>query len=193
MRIPMFGFALLAFLFLALILAVAVFFAFRSGEQGKTKLGGCAGCAIALGLVCVAGLGAFGFSIVALANLKSEWIRHGPVKSAEFEWRDTLEDSRSEPEGRTAAPLHLRLELRGEVDSREFLKWLRQGTDEGTLLAVHEEQHSDGTTVTVVELSLPTSEHARAELARVRRDLERALPDLRLPTGGKVVFKDPDE
>jgi hypothetical protein len=56
----MFGFVLLVFLLLATILAVGVFLAFKSGEQGKTKLGGFAGCAIALALLVIAGLGAVG-------------------------------------------------------------------------------------------------------------------------------------
>lgn len=193
MRIPMFGFALLAFLLLAVVLAVAVFFAFRSGEHGKTKLSGCAGCAVALGLAFVAGLGALGLAVVSLLNVKTEWIRHGPVKSAEFEWRDTTQGPDGRGTGAIEAPVRLRLELRGGMDEQDFMKWLRRETSAETMIGVHEEEAASGERVTVVELTLPTSDHARRDLARARRELEKALPDLRLPTGARIEFKGPDD
>jgi hypothetical protein len=85
MRMPMFGFLLLGFLLFAAIVAVACYLVFKSGEQGKTKLSGCAGCAIGLGLLSFAGLGALGCTAIAILDSGNEAVRHGPIKS--FEWR----------------------------------------------------------------------------------------------------------
>ncbi len=88
MHIPMFGFVLLAFLLLGVVLAVAVFFAFKSGNAGQTRLSGPAGCLIALALLVIAGIGAIGLAIVALVTLPAEAMKHGPVKSFELQFPD---------------------------------------------------------------------------------------------------------
>lgn len=197
MRIPMFGFALLAFLLLAVVLAVAVFFAFRSGEQGKTKLGGFAGCAIALALLVVAGLGAIGTLIVGLVSIPGEAIRHGPVKS--FEWRWNSEEDATVPapdaprSSRAEAPFRVRVELRGTQDSHEVMRWIRKRTDERTTISVHEERDAKGEAVTIVEITPRLDVHDRGQLEEIFRDLKRDIPDLKLPAGGRIELRGPDD
>jgi len=189
----MFGFALLAFLILALILAAAIYFAFRSGEQGKTKLSGCAGCAIALALLFIAGLGAAGLVFVSVLSLPNEAVRHGPVKAFEFHW-DEAAPSPDEPAREAAAsPLHIRVEMRGVKDHSEIMKWLRKRTKSETHIAVHEETDADGSSFTVAELSVPVTKNQRRELRDLQRDLERDLPDLHFPSGVRVELRGPND
>lgn len=192
-RIPMFGFALLVFVLLAVVLAVAVFLAFRSGEQGKTKLGGLAGCAIALALLLITGAAALGLLIVSVISIPSEAVRHGPVKSFEFQWGEATPTPGESPRDPNASPLRLRIEMRGVRDTTEIMKWLREQTDEHTHIAVREETDPSGKAFTVVELSIPLDEHEGRELRRIRHDLEQHLPDLRLPASVHVEFEGPDD
>lgn len=190
MRFPMFGFALLAFLLLAVILAVAVFFAFKSGEQGKTKLGGAAGCLIALALLVVSGMGAIGLLIVAAVAAPGELARHGPVRSLEWRWNS---DSHHASDGHDEAPFHVRVELRGTQDSQGVMRWIRKRTDERTTLSVHEEHDDRGEPFTVIEITPRLDIHDRRELDEIFRSLQKDLPDLQLPAGGRIEIKDPDE
>jgi len=119
LRMPMFGFFALGFLFFATVVAVAVWLAVRSGEKGTTKLGGFAGCAIALALLAIAGLGAIGALIVGLVSIPGEAVRHGPVKSFEWHWNS---DSSDEPKSQEDAPFHVRVELRGTQDSQSVMR-----------------------------------------------------------------------
>jgi hypothetical protein len=84
----MFGFTVLAFLIVCAILAIATYLVFNSGEQGKTKLGGCAGCAVGFALLAIAGFAAAICAFVMLVTTKSELVRHGPIKSIELELGD---------------------------------------------------------------------------------------------------------
>jgi hypothetical protein len=191
----MFGFVLLAFLLLAVVLAVAVFFAFKSGQAGQTKLSGPAGCMVALALLLIAGIGAIGLVIVALVTLPSEAVRRGPVKS--LEWRfPAHEDEATSPDSPARADdqgTSLTIELRGLQDPSEVMKWLRKRTDSGTHIAVHEGKDEDGKPMTVIELTLPESHDVTRELRDMRRDLEEDEPDLRLPSSVKIVFRGPDD
>ncbi|MBL8859475.1 MAG: hypothetical protein JNL28_13265 [Planctomycetes bacterium] len=193
MLFPMFGFALLAFLILALVVAVAVFFIFKSGEQGKTKLNGCAGCAIGFALLAIAGLGALGLVFVSVVSLPSEAVRHGPVKALEFHW-DESAPAPDEP-GRQAAasPLHVRVEMRGVKDHADVMKWLRKRTKSETHIAVHEEVGEDGEAYTVAELSLPVSKNQRRELKELRSQLERDMPDFNIPSGVRIELRGPND
>ncbi len=199
MHVPMFGFVLLAFLLLGVVLAVAVFFAFKSGNAGQTKLSGPAGCLIALALLVIAGIGAVGLGIVAVVTLSSEAVRHGPVKSFEFKFPEDegrgqggthagVDAGKSEAQGP-----HLTIELRGLQDPADVMKWLRKQTDSQTRIAVHESKDKSGETVTVIELMLPEDHDVTNELRDMRRDLERDMPDLRLPKSVKVEFRGPNE
>jgi len=190
MHIPMFGFVLLAFLLLGVILAVAVFFAFKSGNAGQTKLSGPAGCLIALALLAIAGIGAIGLTIVALVTIPSEMIKHGPVKSAKVEFP---EDDKGGVAGAGRHGSHLTIELRGAQDASDVMKWLRKRTDSETSIAVHAGRDTSGQPVTVIELTLPEDHDVTQELRDMRRDLEEDVPDLRLPKSVRIEFRGPDE
>jgi hypothetical protein len=99
-RLPMFGFTCLSFLMLLVILAIATWLVFRSQEPGRTKLSGCAGCAVGFALLLIAGLGALGCTAVAVLTAPAEMVRHGPFKRFEFRWPDR--DGREERGGRDA-------------------------------------------------------------------------------------------
>lgn len=187
MHVPMFGFVLLAFLMLAVVLAVAVFFAFKSGNAGQTKLSGPAGCFIALALLVIAGIGAIGLSIVALVTIPSEMFKRGPVKSVE------LQMPGDEKPGSSVHGPHLSIELRGLQDPSDVMKWLRKRTDSETRIAVHEGRDKSGKPVTVVELTLPDDHDVAHELRDMRRELEEDVPDLRLPKSVKIEFRGPEE
>lgn len=191
-RIPMFGFALLIFVFLAVILAIAVFFAFKSGAQGKTKLGGFAGCMVALALLFIAGVAGIALVILSLMSIPSEAVRHGPVKSFEFQWRDNSPEP-SDPHAESPSPVHGRIELHGVVDATPVLKWLREKTDPSTHLAVREDKDADGQACTVIELTRPMDQGEREEWRQMWRDLEKSMPDFRFPTGVRIVLRGPDE
>jgi len=213
---PMFGFALLCFLLLAVVLAVAVFFAFKSGEKGQTKLGGCAGCAIAAALLLIGGLGALGVTIVGVFSFASEAVKHGPVKSFGLEWDDSRHDitpmEAHEPgmslppdsqnrqpqvEPRSAPsehrPLRLTLEVRGRDGAAKVLEWVRRKTEAPISIAVRESMSDAQGPITTIELSIPLDEEDRKDLEETRRDLERDLPDLKLPKGVKVEFRGPND
>lgn len=214
-RVPMFGYGLLLFALLAVVLAIAVFLAFKSGEKGTTKLGGCAGCAIALALLLIAGMGALGLVIVSVVSLPDEAVRRGPVRKFELHWgedrsapapSESGESVRSElapgdaptpapaPGGAPApSPLRLRLELRGMADASSVIRWLRPRVDEGTVIAVGEGRDEAGATFTTIDLTIPLDAHDRDELKRLRHDLERDLPDFKLPTGVTVELRGPGE
>ncbi|MDZ4773268.1 MAG: hypothetical protein SGI72_09060 [Planctomycetota bacterium] len=195
MRFPMFGFVLLAFLLLAVVLAVAVFFAFKSGEQGKTKLSGFAGCAIALALLVIAGIGAVGLLIVAAIAAPNEWARRGPVKSMELHWNeDSAAPAPDAPDHHMHKPaFKVRVELRGSQDTQDVMRWIRRETDERTTLSVHEERDSNGNVVTAIEITPRLEVQDRKELREIFDELKRDLPDLNLPAGGRVEFRGPND
>lgn len=84
-HVPMFGFTVLAFLIVCAILAVATYLVFKSGEQGTTKLGGCAGCAVGFALLAIAGMAASMCAGVILLSTKAELVRHGPIRRLELD------------------------------------------------------------------------------------------------------------
>lgn len=198
----MFGYALLVFVLLAAVAAVALFFAFKSGEQGKSKLSGFAGCWIALALLVVAFLGAIGLVVVAIANAPNEIVKHGPVKSFELQWDSDGDEDGLEPgEKRPAKPLvprenrsgpRLVIDLKSSEGAAEIVRWIRDNV-EGDLAIASEEVEVDGERRARVTLHLKLAPGERAELEEVKRELERELPNLRIPDGVKVELRDADE
>ncbi len=219
MRMPMFGFLLLGFLFFAAIVAVACYLVFKSGEQGKTKLSGCAGCAIGLGLLSFAGLGALGCTAIAILDSGNEAVRHGPIKSFEWRWprdrqdRDAHVDedawdahddesssdgsggddaSQDESNPDESHPFELRVVVRGSADyaiAGQISRWLHEQTDADVSVRTRV-RIEDGEEVTELEFGLPLSNE---ELAEIRRNFERDVSGLPLPEGVRVEMKSPDE
>jgi hypothetical protein len=199
---PLFGFGCLAFVLICTVIAIALFFIFKSGEKGSTKLGGCAGAAIGCALVFVACLAALFVFFVAAATAKSELVKNGPVKSFEFEL---------EPDSRPPAPpgmpgqarpdrqgldrqglaphtlAVLRVELRGGADANDISNrvtdWLRDNTD--GQIAVHS-QRVDKNGVTTLEFGVDVDQ---GQLDDLRRGLRQAVPGWRLPKRAKVEIK----
>jgi len=193
LRLPMFGLFGFGFLFFCTVLAVAVWLAFRSGEKGTTKLGGFAGCAIALALVFVAGLGALGCTAIALLNTPNELIHRGPVRSLEFHWDHDAgpgEDGDPADPSTPPDPAHavtLRFELEG-VDAGQVTRWIRDHTDGDVPYTITTGTDEDGSSVHL-EVSLPIS---RRDLRRFREDFHRDFPDVRLPTRVRIELGDRD-
>lgn len=203
MRMPMFGFLALGFLLFATVIAVACYLVFKSGEQGKTKLSGCAGCAIGFGLLAFAGLGALGCTAVAFLTIPDEAVRRGPIKSFEWRWPprhahgpdapDSPGSDRAEPEDAESHRFQLRVMVRGSADyaevARAISSWLRDETDVDFSLRTHV-RTEDGEEVTELEFELPLSGE---DLDEIRSNLERAIPEFELSEGVRVEIKDPSD
>jgi hypothetical protein len=191
-RLPMFGFTCLGFLMIGVILAVACWLAFRSGEPGKGKLGGFAGCMVALALLLIAGVGALGCTAVAFLGARSEMVRRGPVKSFQLEWNDRDKGAREGGEKGAGEPraedeshaLHLRVEMRGG-DASEVTRWFKENTEGDLTISIATVEDPDGP-LTRIDFGLPVTNE---ELAEIRRNFERDMPNLRLPKGIKVELK----
>jgi hypothetical protein len=210
MRMPMFGFLVLGFLLIAVVLAIACYLVFRSGEPGKTKLSGCAGCAIGFGLLSLAGIGALGCTAIAFIDAGNEAVRHGPIKSFEWRWpRDRHEhdedagewdegtdessgDESSAGESDDSHALKLRVVVRGSADysvAGQISRWLQEHTD-GDITVSTRVRIENGDETTELEFGLPLS---REEIEDIREDLERDAAGFELPEGVRVEIKDPHD
>lgn len=205
--LPIFGFAAIAFLMIGVILAVAVWIAFRSGQAGSTKLGGLGGCMVAFALVLVAGLGAVACLVVAAVNAPNELLRGGPVRKIEAHWPDVHKDhgekgertaeaqASEEPEpgasgteDEDAHGLHIRVEIEGG-DSAQIARWVREHTEGDLEVRTARIDGPDGRR-TRVDIRIPVSD---AEVRKLRHDLERDLPNLNLPYGVTIELKGEDD
>ena len=198
-RLPMFGFAFLGFLMIGVILAVACWLAFKSGKDGTTKLGGPAGCFMALALMFVAGLGALGCAAIALVNAPGELLRNGPIRKIEahvHDWKAEHEgaDEADEPgehgeRGEAERKgVHFRIEMTGG-NAQEISRWFREHTDGDMTVSVTTLAGPDGPRTRVdIELPIPES-----ELREIRRDFERDLPNLKLPNDVRIELKGADD
>ena len=192
-RLPMFGFAFLGFLMIGVILAVACWLAFKSGKDGTTKLGGPAGCFMALALVFVAGLGALGCTAIALVNAPGELLRNGPIRKIEAHVHDwNAEHGKpGEPDEAGEAGrkgVHFRVEMSGG-NAQEISRWFREHTDGDMTVSVTTLAGPDGPR-TRVDIELPIS---GSELRDIRRDFERDLPNLKLPNDAQIELKGEDD
>jgi hypothetical protein len=216
-RLPMFGFTCLSFLMLLVILAIASWLVFRSGEKGSTRLSGCAGCAIGFALLAIAGLGALGFLAVAVVSAPVEMVRHGPFRKFEFHWPKDGDEDRSSRRGAPDAPREPGApgepdapgeprEL-GEPDASDryparLSLTLREGSNVGEIAGAISEwlrEESDGDLdVRVRSESTFDGEVtrlefrlpvSRAELEELRDELRRELPRLRLPESLEIEVR----
>lgn len=189
MRMPMFGFTCLSFLMLLVVIAVAAWLVFRSGEPGKTKLTAPAGCAIGCAILLLGGLGALGCTAVVLLSAPDELVRRGPIEKFELSWPDASETSPEDADAAGRYPARLRLTLRdggrAEELAGEISRWLREETQGDLSVEIRRE---DGGTV--LEFSLPAT---REELEDLRRDLKREFPRVRLPNRMEVDIREPGE
>jgi hypothetical protein len=200
-RLPMFAFAAFGFLLIAGILAIACWLAFKSGKNGTTKLGGVAGCFLALALVFVAGLAALSCTAIAALNAPNEILRHGPVRRIEAQWPPLHKEHDETDEGKPEAPdespekpeepargLHLRIELDG-TDTTEISRWFREHTEGDMTVSIEKLRSADGPR-TRVDIELPISDD---DLRKIREEFERDLPNLNLPQGVRIELKGEDD
>lgn len=188
-RATLFGFTCIGFLMVLVILAIATFLIFRSGEPGKTKLSGCAGCAIGLALVLVAGIGALGCTALVLTHGGSELLRHGPIKKLELQWdkrkereREQKLDSRS-PRPFADHPVRLHVELRDEQDVSDVTRWVRDHIEGDYALSVKNEDRPEGRT-TVLDFGFPI---APKDMNEIESGLRDAFGDL--PSGIRIEIQ----
>lgn len=209
-RLPMFGFTCISFLMLLVVLAIATWLVFRSGEKGTTRLSGCAGCAIGFALLAIAGLGALGCVAVAVIGAPVEMVRHGPFRKFEFHWPEDEQREGGEGSGdwetteEGAAPgepdlpgtsdrypAHLSITLREDADLSEVAgaisEWLREESDGDLEVRI---RAGEGERETRLEFRLPIS---REELLELREELRRELPRLRLPERIEIEVRGDDE
>jgi len=189
----MFGFGCLAFVLVCTILAVAVYFVFKSGEKGTTKLGAPAGCLVGCSLLIVALLAGFGVVLVLSANAKQELVRHGPFKRFEFD----LEPRNPPPGAAPSAPgerssRHARLSIELTSDegwadlSEDITTWLRENVSGEIGVRIETRPTDKGPhTLLIFEVDVP-----ERELDELRRDLREVLPTLRLPEHIEAELKD---
>jgi hypothetical protein len=208
-RLPMFGFTAFAFLVVCAIIALATFLIFKSGEQGTTKLGGCAGCAVGFALIVVAGLATLVTFVVMASTAQSELVRSGPLRKLELRMgdhddEDAHDADRTEPESTPGAPaehgepgapapakpdhdhaVHLKLTVRGKDAPAEISRWMRENTEGDLVVSIT----TSGDT-TVMDYGLPIS---REQLEELRKNLREAIPGMQLPKGVKIEIKESDE
>ena len=186
---PMFGFGCLGFVLICTILAVACFFVFRSGEQGKTKLGAPAGCLVGCALVFVALLAAMGVALVLCLHAPQEMVRRGPFKRFEFDLEPRGEKAQTEEH---PGPKHARLTVELKSDegwadlSEDIATWLREQVS-GDIGVRVETRVRPGGPVTALVFEVDVDEQ---ELADLRRNLREVLPTLRLPQHVEAELKD---
>jgi len=194
-RMPIFGFAVLAFLLLCAILAFAVWFATRGvADPGRSRINGPAGCAIGCALLAIAGLGAIATLAVVLVNVPAEFARNGPFERLELRYEGDLppDEDPSNSEPRTDPRVHAEIELRPGYDAAPVLHVLRRELSADLDLTVRSIER-DGATRTVIEVDAPLDARARRELRKLLRDLERDLPDLELPAGIVLEIRGPND
>jgi hypothetical protein len=193
----MFGFAVLAFLLLCAILAVAAWFATRgASDPAKTRVSGPAGCAIGCALLAVAGLGALATLAVIVVNAPAEWARHGPYRRIEFRHDAPAprpagtgdQDERASRDGR----VQVEIELAPGIDAGPVLAVLRRHIDAPLTVDVGALER-DGVQRTRIRLTGRLDERAQRQLDRLLRDLRQDLPALDLPDGIVVEVREPDE
>lgn len=181
-----------AFLLICTVLAIATWLVFKSGEQGKTKLNGAAGCAIGFGLAIVALLMAV-VTTFAIAASAGRWLAQEFHENGGGTWRfDT--DEREEPRKTQPAPrledgAHARAGVlsvvitgveAGRVD--ELLAKARELAP-GDLSSAVSIETSNGEQRSRVEIDFYVDGSQRASL---RERLEAAWPHGEIEGGGKV-------
>jgi len=198
---PMFGFSCLAFLLMCTVLAVALWIAIKSGEKGTTKLNGLAGCAIAFGLVAVAGMMAMGTLTVMWIQAQNEFVRRGPVKSFEFELGPAAPEPGSAEAGDDVpaadellaetgdVELVVRFLLRDPGGIAEVVDYMSKHVS-GDLRSSSSEIETPEGSFTQVEIRARID---RAEFEPFKEGLNEAFPGMRLPSGGRIELRDPGE
>lgn len=194
-------------LFIGLIAATVMLL--RPSKDGR-GVGGCAGCAIALGLFVAFALGAVGCTALTVIGLASTAAEHGPVRSLELEWDEPEPDAwtpdapqapdapdapePATPEGAASTPrderfpVRLRVTLDGTLspaDVTRLTRFLRRRVEGDLMLSVDTREEAGGT-VTSVELGLPVE---RDDLEQLQGELRDEMGELDLPRGLRIEIR----
>ncbi len=188
---PLFGFGCLVFIGIGVMLAVATYFVFRSGEKGSTKLTAPAGCLVGCALLAIAGVAGLGVVFVLALHAKQELVRHGPFRKFELELEPPRSSVGPAAPGETRTQ-HARLTIElssaegwAEV-SEDVSRWLRAHLS--TDIGVHAETRTGaGGARTILTFDVDVPEK---DLDGLRRDLREILPTLRLPAHVSAELKD---
>lgn len=204
-HLPMFGFICIAFLLVCVVLAIATWILVKSGEQGKTKMNGAAGCAIGFALLVIAGLMALGSFFVVLVSGGREVVRE-VQRNGGWDWHyDSKEPSREHERGGdssgehtpTPAPppapsdrardgeLEVVFELGAAGGIGPIMEHVRDLAPGGisSSLAVSAENGAEHSRLTV------RFEVADDERDALRRRIEETWPDSKLPDGGSLSIE----
>lgn len=189
---PVFGFGCLAFVLICTILAVAIFFVFKSGEKGSTKLGAPAGCLVGCALVFLALLAALGVTLVLSFHAKQEFVRHGPFKRFELDLEPPQEAPTPSDPLAVASTQHVRLTIELKSDegwadlSEDVTQWLREKVSSEIGVRIETRAGDTGPhTLLIFDVDVP-----EAEIRELRRGLREVLPTLRLPQHIEAELKD---
>jgi hypothetical protein len=201
-RTPMFGFAVLAFLFLCAILAFAVWFATRgAADPSRTRISGPAGCAIGCALLAIAGLGAIATAFVLIVNLPGEFARHGPIERLALRYGDADDADHLVPppdaprrlsDGSAKTHVHAEIELRPGFEVGPILRVLRREISSGLDLSVSTVER-DGESRSVITIDVPLDAQARRELHELLQDLKSDSPDADVPEGIVLEIRGPND
>jgi hypothetical protein len=179
------------YVFVVGVLAIAVWMVVRSTRAGKGS--GCTGCLIALALVVAAGLGAVGCTALTAIGLSNEAVRHGPVRSIEFDWDPPHAPGAPGMPGRADRdrfPVHMRIELDRPIDVARLSRWIRDEVEGDVALRYEVETGADGRPRAVLDLGLPID---RRDVEELRRELARELPVLDLPRAVRIEIRSADD
>lgn len=188
---PLFGFGCLVFIGIGVMLAVATYFVFRSGEKGSTKLTAPAGCLVGCALLAIAGVAGLGVVFVLTLHAQQELVRHGPFKKLELELEPPHTHALPAGQGETRTQ-HARLVIElssvegwAEV-SEDVSRWLRAHLETDIGVRVEAQDSGQGPrSVLTFEADIPEQ-----DLEELRRDLRQILPTLRLPAHVRAELRD---
>lgn len=197
----MFGFVCIAFLLVCVVLAIATWVLVKSGEQGKTKMNGAAGCAIGFALLVIAGLMALGSFAVVLVSGGREVVRE-VKRNGGWDWHyDSKEHARGEESSREREETPAPPPAPSEPAREGELKVVFEIGDAGGIGPIME--HVRDLAPGGISSSLGVTVENGAERSRLevrfevedderdalRRRIEETWPGLKLPDGGSLSIE----
>jgi hypothetical protein len=193
--------ALFMLVLVAVAFAGARLFAGRSAG-GQRDLGGClTGCALALGLFALGGLGLVAFVVSLSVQAASVAVEHFPIRSVHVgAWPEDVPRPRSEGGessvegpgslsfGRDPSrPLHLIFEIEGhDAASPDMRAWIDEWSDGEALVHVENDEDAEGAPITWVDVSLPAS---RGDLRKIEREVRKLFPEASWAKGLHIEFR----
>ena len=157
-----------------------------SGREARSWFGG---CAAALALVFLCGMGTVGTGAFLVAVAVGTAVDKNPIERIEIRRVAAADDGELTQDWRHG-PVHVLFTVRGDA-GRELVELMRevveleQGVSLEDHLTVHRRTSSDGTEYRIFEFRLPWTED---DLADFQREIERELDGLRVHLPASVVI-----